>query len=130
MHINDDKISMTNSINNHKYLELSLFDFIKSQINIKIYCNICKNNKILYNKNFYLCSCGIYICELCSNNHNITHFIIEYNKRYEYCYIHQKEFISFCYNCKKNLCQICEPIHFQHKIILSYLEYLNGNKCM
>ena len=71
LNINEEKISMTNCINNHKYLDLSINNFIKRQNELKINCSICNNNKLLYNNNFYICSCGKNICKLCRDNHNI-----------------------------------------------------------
>ena len=117
----DDKISLENCANNHQFKELSFNDFSKGQMieQSKINCSKCKNNKNLYNNNFYICSCGIYICKLCMSEHNIKgHYMIEYHKRYNKCYRHNKEFISYCLNCNKNLCEICEVDHNKHKLFI------------
>ena len=51
-----------NCINKHKH-KYSINGFIENQINEnKIKCNICNNNKYLYNDYFYVCSCGEFIC--------------------------------------------------------------------
>jgi len=118
-------ISLDNCINNHKYDNIFIDDFIKSQNdNLEnIECFICKNNINLYNNNFYICSCGKPICKLCLQNHNIkNHNIIEYNKRYYICNNHNKEFISYCKDCKINLCEKCEDEHYKHKIIMYKME--------
>jgi len=118
---NDNKynISINNCINNHEYNNLSINEFFNYQNNIKIECDICKNNKNLYNDNFYICSCGKYICKLCLEKHNIkNHNIIEYNRRYDTCNNHEKEYISYCKDCKLNLCENCEEEHYKHKIII------------
>jgi len=119
---NNNNISLDNCINNHKFESLIIHEFIKNQEkyleNIK--CNICNNNKNLYdNNNFYICSCGKNICKLCLENHKMeNHNIIEYNKRYQICINHEKEFISYCKDCKMNLCEECEIKHNKHRIIL------------
>ena len=122
---------MDNCINNHKFDDILVHEFIKNQKKSleNIECNICNNNKNLYNNNFYVCSCGKNICKLCLEEHNIeNHNIIEYNKRYYTCNIHNKIFISFCYNCNQNLCQECEQMHKKHKIILYKMEKPNDIK--
>jgi len=83
--------------------------------------------KNLYN-NFYICSCGKYICNLCLERHNIkNHNIIEYNRRYDTCNIHGKEYISYCIDWKLNLCEKCEREHKKHKIII-YKKIINKIK--
>jgi len=113
-------ISLNNCINNHEFNDLSINEYINYQKKIiKIKCDICKNNKNLYYKNFYICFCGKNICKLCLEKHNIkTHNIIEYNRRYDTCKKHGKEYISYCKDCKLNLCEKCEGEHNKHKIII------------
>ena len=126
--INKYNISLNNCINNHEYNNLSINEFINYQNNIKIECYFCKNNKNLYNNNFYICSCGKYICKLCLKKHNIKdHNIIKYNRRYDTCNKHEKEYISYCKNCKLNLCEKCEGEHYKHKIII-YRKIINNIK--
>ena len=112
---------MDNCIKNHKFDDILIHEFIKNQKkyleNIK--CSICNNDKNLYNNYFYICSCGKNICKLCLENHKIeNHNIIEYDKRYNICIYHKKEFISYCKDCKTNLCEKCEKKHYKHKIII------------
>ena len=118
---NNNNLSLDNCINNHKFDDILIHGFIKNQNNYldNIVCNFCKNNKNLYNNNFYRCSCGKNICKLCLENHrNENHNIIEFNKRYKICINHEKEFISYCKDCKMNLCEKCENNQYKHKIIL------------
>jgi len=118
---NNNKISLDNCNNNHKFDEIWIDEFLKTQNKYleNIECSICNNNRDLYNNNFYICSCGKNICKLCLENHKIeNHNIIEYNKRYNICNNHEKEFISYCKDCKMNLCEKCEKIHNKHKIIM------------
>ena len=107
LNINKNKynISLNNCINNHEFKDLSINQFIKYQNKIiKIKCDICKNNKNLYDNNFYICSCGKNLCKLCLEKHNIKdHNIIEYNRRYDTCIKHGKEYIIYCKDCKLNL---------------------------
>ena len=116
-------------VKNHKYLDLSINDFMETQKPINPNCDICQNNKALYNDNFYLCSCGKYLCKLCSlQKHIFNHYKIEYHNRYVICNFHGKNYISFCYKCKRNLCQDCETNHSKHKIILYKMEKPNETK--
>ena len=116
--VNNDKITINNCINKHKNIDLSINDFIKSQIidesNIK--CDICNNNKYLYGENFYVCSCQKYICQLCITNHKLdNHNIYYYDKRFNICNKHTLNYISYCSLCNINLCQKCEEAHINHK---------------
>ena len=117
----------------HKCKYSSFNTFIKSQIidELKYKCEICLNKRNLYNdNNFYFCSCGISICQLCINKHSEDHNLIKYKKRYSNCNKHNKEFISYCSLCNYNLCRICEEDHYNHKskIIIYKKEIKQKNK--
>ena len=120
ININEENINI-NCINNHKK-DYFINSFIESQ-NIKeneIKCNICKNKKCLYNDNFYICTCNKYICQLCMNNHiinNKEHNLLYYNMKFSSCNKHMIAYISYCSQCKLNLCENCEKEHYNHKII-------------
>ena len=105
--INIIKEKMKININckdNHRN-EYTINEFIESQ-NIKerkIKCSICNNDKYLYNNNFYICTCGQFICQLCMNKHikkNNGHNIIYYCKKYLSCIKHSLEYVSYCSQCK------------------------------
>ena len=118
---NNNKISLDNCNNNHKFDDIWIDEFLKNQNKYleNIEYSLCNNNRDLYNNNFYICSCGKNICKLCLENHkDENHNIIEYSKRYNICNNHEKEFISYCKDCKMNLCEKCEKIHNKHKIIM------------
>ena len=119
LNINEDNmIKIDNCINKHKN-EYSIKEFIENQEmkENEIICDICKNNQNLYNNNFYICTCGKNICQLCMINHikNREHNLLYYNKRYSYCNKHQIEYVSYCSNCNINLCEKCEKEHYNHK---------------
>ena len=85
LNINDDKISIENCINNHLITDISINNFMDSQIinELDIKCNICNNNKYYYKEEFYICSCGNYICGLCIKKHkNNGHNLLNYNHIY------------------------------------------------
>ena len=67
---NKDKISIENCPNNHKLSNLSIDEFMNFQYINQSYikCSQCKNSISLYN-NFFICTCGEYICPLCENKH-------------------------------------------------------------
>ena len=120
---------------NHKN-EYSINEFIENQEKEEIKeneikCNICNNDKYLYNYNFYFCRCKLKICQLCMINHiNIEHKVLNYNKRHSYCNNHIVEFTSYCSLCNLNLCKNCEKNHEKHKnkIILYRKENLDDKK--
>jgi len=137
LNINEDNIiKLDNCINNHKK-EYSINEFIENQENEeikenKIKCDICNNDKSLYNNNFYICTCKKNICQLCIINHtkDKDHNVLYYNQKYSFCNKHLFEFISYCSLCNMNLCKNCEKEHEKHKnkIILYKKEKLDDKK--
>ena len=118
--IKDYKIKLYNCINK---LEKEIFinEYDETQdINISnIKCNKCNNNKgNTYNNEFYKCiNCNINICPICKSNHKNNHNIINYDKRYIICNIHNESYFGYCNECKKNICTYCEDEHDNHDII-------------
>jgi len=117
LNINEDNIiKLDNCMMNHKN-ENSINEFIEKQEKEEIKeneikCDICNNDKYLYNYNFYFCRCKLKICQLCMINHiNIEHKVLKYNKRHSYCNNHILEFTSYCSLCNLNLCKNCEKNH-------------------
>jgi hypothetical protein len=117
--IEDYKIKLYECKNNHYNSELSLDQYIESQ-NISesnIVCNKCniKTKNRAKSRTFYIClSCNINLCPLCCSKHNQEskeHMIINYDEKFYYCFVHKKQFISYCKKCKINLCQECELEH-------------------
>ena len=49
--------------------------------------------------------------------HNKEHIIINYNKKDYICNIHNNVMISYCTECKINICNQCETNHGNHKMI-------------
>ena len=112
---NTDKFSL-NCHNNHKYMDLTINWFYKSQyINESlINCNKCGNNKSYYNV-FYIDSNNKYFCPLCSEGNNN---IVDYEYRFKICINHKKQYVSYCKTCNINLCEECENKHKKHRIII------------
>ena len=76
------------------------------------------------NKTLYKCYCGKNICKKCKKSHldeneenKKQHNMIDFKyKDYKCCCCNKnKKFSSFCLNCKKNLCQICDENHKDHE---------------
>ena len=72
--------------------------------------------KYYYNK-FYKCANGKNLCPLCAEIYKSEFYIIDYDYRFNICYKHTNEYISYCNNCNINLCEKCEIEHKMHKII-------------
>ena len=122
MDIKNYKINLYECKNGHKIENILLNKFEETQ-NIdlsNIICNTCKkNNKSISENNlFYKClTCNDNICPLCTSNHNKGHKIINYDDKYYICEKHNENYISYCEQCKINLCSLCEGHEGHHKIL-------------
>ena len=121
MDIKDYKITLYGCKNNHNIENILLNEFGRTQNidRVKIICDICKkNNKsISYNNIFYKCfNCKKNICPLCKSIHEKDHNIINYDDKFYICHKHNDNYISFCEECNKNLCMLCND-HINHKRI-------------
>ena len=58
------------------------------------------------------------ICSICKVNHNESHEIINYDLNNYICESHNEKHISYCKNCKNNICSICLNEHENHNIEL------------
>ena len=92
-----------------------------------INCNFCNNNISIYDEKFYICSCKKIICPLCYEFHDKELKIIDYKKKFSFCFRHGIKFTSYCNTCFCNLCPECENDHKKHKIIL-YKSKMPTNK--
>ena len=112
ININNYKIDIFGCKNKHKTENISFFDFEKTQLidESKIECSSCKiNNKAsAFDKKFFVCNkCKFNLCLLCKLKHNKSHKIIDYSLKDYVCELHNENYISYCKNCKKNICSIC-----------------------
>ena len=136
MKINNYKINLFDCKNGHN-INISLKEFEKSQYidESKIICDKCKDNNKLnaYNKTFYKCyKCNMNLCPLCKSNHDESHNIINYDLKNYICEIHNEIYISYCKECKRNICTLCLG-HDNHDIIyynklISDKEVINKEK--
>jgi len=53
----------------------------------------------------------MYLCPLCSNQHPKNHELLDYNNIHYYCQSHKDFYVSYCVDCKINLCMKCEIKH-------------------
>jgi len=100
--------------NNHNNIFSNLTDFFKSQYIEDVKCQKCGNGMSNYNNTFFCDSSGKKICILCNSYKDK---FIEYKYKFYICINHCKEYISFCKNCNKNLCNQCENEHLNHTLI-------------
>jgi len=120
--IKNYRISLSGCKNGHNINNLLFDNFINTQkIDIsKIICNECNkiNKSDAYNKEFFRCNkCNMNLCPLCKSNHNSSHNIINYDKKYYICPEHNCFYIKYCNQCRKNICMLCEKSHKNHDII-------------
>ena len=105
----------------HQTKDLQLMEFEKTQYKdeSKIKCDECGNSKCQINKNeFFMCfNCQKYLCLECKKNHNISHFIKDYEEKHFFCKYHFDSYLAFCSDCNIDICNKCEDEHKNHKII-------------
>ena len=122
INISNFKISLFDCKNGHKINDISIDKFEKTQLidQSKIICNICKekNKSNTQNNEFYICNtCKTNLCPSCQNEkHDKTHEIIKYGQKHYICNLHNCQYISYCFDCKKDICMLCEKEHNNHKI--------------
>jgi len=96
--INDYKVILYECKNSHKINNILLDEFNNTQMinESNIICSDCRtNNKFnSYNKQFYKClTCEQNLCLLCNQKHNKNHKIIDYDKKYYFCKMHNDTYI-------------------------------------
>ena len=129
---NKYKLNLMNCKNDHDNT-LYLEEFHKTQIinYSKIICDDCKkyNRKESYNNAFYKClSCNQKICPLCKQKHK-GHNIISYEEINYICNNHKDtrdKYISYCKDCKVNLCIYCN--HNKEHNIINLQEIIKDDK--
>jgi len=122
INIKNLKINLIKCKNGHEINNLSFPDLNKSLLidESKIICDICHNTdkSKTYNNSFFKCStCNKNICPLCSSNHEKKHVLVDYDKKYFKCNLHNESYTLYCNNCNKNICVLCEKDHNNHNII-------------
>ena len=120
--INDYKIKLYECQNKHLIDNIPVYQYENTQMinEKKIICENCKisNKNDTYENKFFRClTCKINICPLCKTSHDKTHNIIDYEQKYFICDLHNEVYNSFCKDCLKNICLICESDHIEHNVI-------------
>ncbi len=123
------KISLNGCFKDHQTNDILLPDFPSSQYMIEslVKCGLCSSHKgKTLNNRFYTCSCGINLCPSCIFKHKMPdHNVIDYDTKYFFCLQHKEKFNSYCVNCFKNLCSICESEHDNEHRIVIFDEVIN-----
>ena len=103
---------------NHIYNEMPFKEFLKKneEFNKLENCDICGNNENLYGEPLDICSCGKKVCPLCLLTHDPFHCSINFKEKYSHCVLHGLPLVIFCHKCNKNICELCEYEHNNHKI--------------
>ena len=122
--IHDYKIKIYEFQNKHIKDNIPFNQFENTQMinEKKIKCEKCKisNKNDTYENQFFRClTCKINICPLCKNSHDKSHNIIDYEQKDFICDLHNEVYNSYCKDCLKNICVICESEgeHTDHNII-------------
>ena len=85
-------------------------------------CSICSKHFNDNDNNLIYCyECKLFYCNKCKKKHsNDSHFIINASEKNSICNLHHKKYDKFCFNCKINLCELCE----NHKNKNHYIEII------
>ena len=114
-----------------------LIDKYYSELSNKNYFRNCKICNSSDDKLYYCYECGFNLCKACKNGefHKMHKFIIELDKKEDYCPKHSKQFMYFCSNCQENFCkEDMEKEHKMHDIIEinpndeKYEEYIKNSE--
>jgi hypothetical protein len=135
-----------NCLNGHSK-EYNLNDFIRKsrekvdEDNENIQCSECKKkiheleNK---EKDMYFCNCKKYFCNECKEKHKKTldedeesnhNLVINSEKDYRCtCSKSLEDYLFYCNNCNKNLCQECENEHRKnHHSMIDFSDEIVNN---
>ena len=137
INIENYKIKFTKCKYDH--IVYKIFDEYKESQKIdhsKIFCcnNKCGINQKDCPSNFYKClKCTKlvgrtrYYCNKCNKEHSLRHKDTKlYDEKNYYCEKDFKQLISYCEDCKEDLCEVCQNSHSNHKII-SYDSMIQNN---
>ena len=131
--IDEFKVSLEESRNGHKFSDMPLIDFNKTQyidksIESNITCSECKNKRSEFvdvgaEDKLYKClECNSPLCSICmKNKHDKSHqnMIFDYGLEKYLCKAHKEKIIFYCETCKENICDLCAYDHYEkdHKIL-------------
>ena len=122
--IKDYKMAFAQCKNNHKINNIFFKEYnniMQNENKNNFKCNICKKFiNLSYNTIYNCLACQEKLCESCKIIHQKNHKIIEYYQRKFYCYIHNKNYYSFCKRCRKNLCTDCISKHNDKENIIYF----------
>ena len=112
--ISNYKISFKDCKNRHDHNKVLINRFMDTQKKSDLRCDICHTtSEPEYTLNICV-KCKKILCSKCCKNHDISHQMVNYNKRNYVCLVHNNAtFQKFCITCKKNCCPNCNE-HINH----------------
>ena len=121
INIREETISLYECRNGHS-VEKQFDEFESTQYidEFKIICDSCKktNKGETHQNKFFICfTCNLNLCPLCNFSHDKSHNIIDYDDKNYICSEHCESYTSFCNDCNKDFCAMCEKVHIGHKTI-------------
>ena len=123
LQIDNFKINLVGCKNGHINDNILLNEYENTQklFFSKINCGMCKIKRSeTYNNEMHICyKCKMCLCPLCKqiHIHDKNHEVINYENKNYICEIHNEFYVSYCKNCKSNICMKCEKQHLKHEII-------------
>ena len=94
-------------------------------LNLSLTCSIC--GKVNTLNNFFCGQCYNFLCCNCQGKHeyDFGHQVVSIHNINKFCSLHNKKYISFCYDCNKNCCEFCHAIQNKNHKIKTYKDILN-----
>ena len=91
-------------------------------------CFICQEKNIL--NNYFCGKCYNFLCHNCMERHekDFGHQIVSIQNINTFCPIHNKKYISFCYDCNKNCCESCHSSKNKNHNFKTFKDILNDFK--
>ena len=81
----------------------------------------CKSNqKNDKSESYYCLNCSKLtrttksFCKACKLAHHTDHVNVNFDEKNYYCKSHFQQYLKYCFNCKKNICEKCESEHQNH----------------
>ena len=114
------KLNIINCNNFHHLPNITYdrFDTVDNFPNAK--CGGCSKYKSQLTppeNQFYICSCGIYLCPECYTSHDKSHKKTEIENKNFHCLKHDKDYNSYCIDCNHNICDDCTDSHKGHEVL-------------
>ena len=114
------KLNVINCNNFHHLQNVTYDSFNQCDAFHLAKCGACSAYKLEFTPpgdQFYICSCGIYLCPECYKIHSKDHKKAEIENKNYHCIKHGRDFNAYCIDCNNNICDFCTDWHKGHEVL-------------